>query len=281
MAKKSKKTAKKKTTTKKKSASKKTAKKAKTSDSTTKKKTKKKKTSTNKVAKKKTTAKKKAVSKRKSRRAHVAPVLRTSPGLAQFADIEPLTKSPLSEKQIEYFKQLLLIKRAELLGDVSSMEAEALRNSRMDATGDLSSMPIHMADIGSDNFEQEFSLGLVDGERKLLREIHDALLRINEGTYGICEGTGQAIPLARLEASPWARYCIQYQELVEKGLIEEGEKTYDEEELENKRRDEEDTEDDDTERIDYDEDLDEDEDEDEMEEDDFDPDFFIELNQED
>ncbi|MHC4998386.1 MAG: TraR/DksA family transcriptional regulator, partial [Planctomycetota bacterium] len=82
----------------------------------------------------------------------------------------------------------------------------------------LSSMPIHMADIGSDNYEQEFSLGLMDSERKIVQEIHEAIKRIEEGTYGICEGTGEPIPKIRLKGIPWTRYCVKFAELVEKGL---------------------------------------------------------------
>ncbi len=132
----------------------------------------------------------------------------------------------LSQKKLDYFRDLLLIKRAEILGDVDSMEAEALRKSRNESSGNLSNMPIHMADIGTDNYEQEFALGLLDSERKILYEIDAALERIAEGTYGICEGTGKAIKEIRLEANPWARYCIDYARMVEKGLVEEGEKYY-------------------------------------------------------
>jgi RNA polymerase-binding protein DksA len=71
-------------------------------------------------------------------------------------------------------------------------------------------MPVHMADIGTDTFEQEFSIELMEGERKLLKEIDEALQRIEEKTYGICEGTGKAISRARLEAKPWAKYCVEH-----------------------------------------------------------------------
>ena len=64
-----------------------------------------------------------------------------------------------------HFKQVLLQKRREILRNVSEFEDEALRKSRLDASGDLSSMPIHMADFGTDNYEQEFALGLMDSER--------------------------------------------------------------------------------------------------------------------
>ncbi len=84
-------------------------------------------------------------------------------------------------------------------------------------------MPIHMADIGTDNYEQEFSLGLLDSERKILREIEFAIGRLEDEVYGICEATGRGISKARLEARPWARYCIAYAQLVEKGIVREGE----------------------------------------------------------
>ncbi len=147
-------------------------------------------------------------------------------------------KRTLTAGEIQHFKELLLKKRAELVGDVSSIESEALKKSRLDAAGDLSSMPIHMADIGTDNFEQEFALGLMDSERKILAEINDALGRIGEGVYGICEGTGKPIAKARLEANPWARYCIKYATMVEQGLIKEGEKIDEEPEEEYEADDE-------------------------------------------
>jgi RNA polymerase-binding protein DksA len=129
------------------------------------------------------------------------------------------TTRVLSAKRLERFRKALLERRQEIVGSVNEMQDEALKKSRQDATGDLSSMPIHMADIGTDNYEQEFALGLMDSERKLLEEIDTALGRIEKGTYGICEGTGKPIPLKRLEAQPWARYCIDYARKLEQGLV--------------------------------------------------------------
>lgn len=122
---------------------------------------------------------------------------------------------------MKYFRQLLIEKRSEILRNVSEIQDEALKKSRLDASGDLSSMPIHMADLGTDNYEQEFALGLMDSERKLLREIDEALERIEQGTYGTCVGTGKKISKARLEAQPWARHCVEYARLLEKGLAVE------------------------------------------------------------
>ncbi len=129
-------------------------------------------------------------------------------------------KTRLDTAKIQQYREMLLARWREILGDVNTIEGEALRKSHLDASGDLSSMPIHMADLGTDNYEQEFTLGLLDSERKLLQEISDALQRIEEGTYGICEGTGKPIPKARLQASPWARYCVEYARKIEQGFVE-------------------------------------------------------------
>ena len=132
-------------------------------------------------------------------------------------------KSRLTTSDIERFKQMLLEKRREIIGNVNEMQDETLKKSRLDATGDLSSMPIHMADIGTDNYEQEFALGLMNSERKLLKEIDEALQHIEQGTYGICEGTGKPIAKARLEAKPWAKYGVEYARMLEQGLVTEQE----------------------------------------------------------
>jgi len=131
-------------------------------------------------------------------------------------------KSRLSAAEIQQFREMLMDKWREILGDVNTIEGEALKKSHLDASGDLSSMPIHMADLGTDNYEQEFALGLLDSERKLLQEISDAMQRIEDGTYGICEGTGKPIPKARLQANPWARYCVEYARRIEQGLVKAG-----------------------------------------------------------
>lgn len=128
----------------------------------------------------------------------VAPVVAARPGKKQ---------AGLSTKALEQYREMLLAKRRELLGDVSSMEDEALRNS---GQSNLSNLPIHMADMGTDNYEQEFTLGLVEKDRNLLRDINTALGKINAGTYGICEGTGKVIAKPRLDAQPWARFSIEH-----------------------------------------------------------------------
>ena len=93
----------------------------------------------------------------------------------------------LSAAEISKLKVMLLTKRNEILGTVSEMESVALRRERTD----LSNMPIHMADAGSDNYEIENTLGLMDSERRILVQIDDALRRIDSGKYGICEDAGE------------------------------------------------------------------------------------------
>lgn len=121
----------------------------------------------------------------------------------------------LTAVEIRKFTATLLEKRNEILGNVSEMASEALRRDRTD----LSNMPLHMADAGSDNYEIDNTLGLMDSERRILDEIDDALRRIERRTYGICEGAGERIPKKRLQAIPWARYCVKCAALAEKGQL--------------------------------------------------------------
>lgn len=124
-------------------------------------------------------------------------------------------RAGLSQKELEHFRDLLLEKRRELLGDVTSMEREALRSGNTN----LSNLPLHMADTGTDNYEQEFTLGLVEKDRQLLREIQVALAKIQDGSYGVCEGTSKPIAKQRLEVQPWARHSIEYARQMEKPMF--------------------------------------------------------------
>lgn len=130
---------------------------------------------------------------------------------------KPVPKTRLTDQQLAEFRTLLLAKRLELVGDVDHLTREALHRGHSEAAGDLSSMPIHMADIGTDNWEQEFTLGLIDTERALLHEIDDALDRLTSRIYGVCIDTHKPITLARLRAKPWAKYCIKQARLHEQG----------------------------------------------------------------
>jgi RNA polymerase-binding protein DksA len=114
-------------------------------------------------------------------------------------------KSPFDKRDLAKFKAILLRKRAELVGDVSTMEDEALKGQ----SGSLSHLPQHMAEQGSDVYGQSLSLDLAAADRRLIKEIDDALKRIADGTYGVCELTGKPIRAERLEELPWARYSIE------------------------------------------------------------------------
>ena len=98
------------------------------------------------------------------------------------------------------------------------MADAALKKSRSEANGDLSSMPIHMADIGSDNFEQEFTLSLMESEEGTLDQIEASLERIEDGTYGRCEECGVKIPKTRLNAIPYASLCVKCASQEEQGF---------------------------------------------------------------
>lgn len=107
------------------------------------------------------------------------------------------------------FKEKLLQLRARLRGDVSAMADATLNRTRTESSGDLSSMPIHMADLGSDNFEQEFTLSLMENDEGTLELIEQALERIEAGTYGSCTECDGRIPKARLNAIPYTPHCIK------------------------------------------------------------------------
>ncbi len=124
---------------------------------------------------------------------------------------EKPVKTTLTPKELRYYKSLLLLKRGELVGSLSAMEEAALQMRG----GSISNLPIHMADIGTDTYDQDFMLGLAETERNRLREIDDAIRRIEDKTYGVCKMTGNPIPKARLEAKPWAQYTIEAARQVE------------------------------------------------------------------
>jgi RNA polymerase-binding protein DksA len=125
----------------------------------------------------------------------------------------------MRSRELDLFRKVLLAKRRLLIGDVNTLEKAALQNSRQDASGDLSKMPLDMADIGSDNYEQEFNLGLMETEQANLSEIEEALERIDKKQFGKCVSCNGPIPKARLKVKPHAKYCIECKRREEKGLL--------------------------------------------------------------
>ncbi len=131
-----------------------------------------------------------------------------APTLKKFKKI---TETPLPEKQLEEFQTMLIEKRDQVVGDVSSMEKEALGGDG----GSLSRLPQHMADQGTDTYDQSLNLDLAASQRGIVKEIDAALSRIANRTYGVCELLGKPIGIDRLRNAPWTRYSIEAARMLE------------------------------------------------------------------
>ncbi|MBI5873514.1 MAG: TraR/DksA C4-type zinc finger protein [Candidatus Omnitrophica bacterium] len=124
----------------------------------------------------------------------------------------------LDKKTAKIYKNLLLDKREELLGDISHISEETLKKSQKDASGDISGYTFHMADVATDNYDREFSLGLASKERTVLNEINHALGKLEEGGFGSCETCKKPISKIRLKAVPYATLCLKCQQNKEKKI---------------------------------------------------------------
>jgi RNA polymerase-binding protein DksA len=120
---------------------------------------------------------------------------------------KPAPKSDLSKAELNEFKALLQFRKRKLQGDVNTLEGEAMKKGS-DAAGDLSTLPMHLADMGTDSFEQDMSLGLMETETDELHEIEEAFERMKDGSFGLCENCKKKIPKERLKAIPYARLCV-------------------------------------------------------------------------
>jgi len=119
-------------------------------------------------------------------------------------------KGPImTPDQLERYRQQLEGMRVRLQGDVTSLSGEAFRQNGGEASGNLSNAPLHMADLGTDTFEQEMSLALLETEERRLELIAAALTRIAEGAYGRCSECGRDIAPARLDALPYTPVCVE------------------------------------------------------------------------
>jgi DnaK suppressor protein len=114
----------------------------------------------------------------------------------------------MTREQIDKYRDQLLHLRQRLTGDVRGVAAEALRQTGGEASGNLSNAPMHLADLGTDNFEQEMAVSLLENQSQLLEQVRAALLRIADGTFGRCPECGKEIPAARLDAIPYTPYCV-------------------------------------------------------------------------
>jgi len=125
-------------------------------------------------------------------------------------------KKKLTKKELVDFKKLVLKKKEEILDEIKHISEDTLKKSQKEASGDISGYTYHMADVATDTYDREFSLGLASNERKLIYEFDDALKRIEEGTFGVCEDCKSPIAKNRLKAVPYARLCVKCQEKKEK-----------------------------------------------------------------
>lgn len=115
----------------------------------------------------------------------------------------------------ETYRQPLLDWGQRLQRERTGLSHDALRTTGGDASGSLSNLPLHPADLGSDSFEEEVTLGLLENEDQLLEEIAAALRRLDQGAFGSCEECGAEISKQRLQALPYTRRCIRCARRVE------------------------------------------------------------------
>ncbi|MDP3723301.1 MAG: TraR/DksA C4-type zinc finger protein [Candidatus Omnitrophota bacterium] len=117
---------------------------------------------------------------------------------------------PLTKEQLKQFRQLLITERAKCAAEIRSI-AEDVSKSPREASGDLSAYTVHMADMSADTCERELSMNIVSSEQEILYQIDDALKRLDDGSYGICQQCNQPIVMSRLRAVPYASLCINCQ----------------------------------------------------------------------
>jgi DnaK suppressor protein len=119
----------------------------------------------------------------------------------------------MKKAELKVFKEQLLTLRARLRGDITQMADAALNKNGSRA----STMPIHMADIGSDASEQEFTLSLMENDEDTLESIEQALEKIEEGTFGLCDECESEIARQRLQAIPYTAHCIRCATHIQRG----------------------------------------------------------------
>lgn len=119
------------------------------------------------------------------------------------------------KKELGDFRKLIVARRTEIIDDLGDRN-ETMKQSQKEASGDISGYTYHMADVATDNYDREFSLGIASNERQLLYELDDALKRIEDGSYGLCEECKRVITKTRLKAIPYTRHCLSCQEKREK-----------------------------------------------------------------
>lgn len=120
----------------------------------------------------------------------------------------------LKKAELNEFKVLLQNLRSRIRGDVEHLTADALDRNE---NGSESKSPTHLAELGTETYEQEFTLRRVENEQEVLEEIEEAFERIKDETFGVCLSCTEAgrapaksmIPKTRLREIPYARNCVE------------------------------------------------------------------------
>jgi len=123
----------------------------------------------------------------------------------------------MTAAKLKHFRSRLEEIGRSLTGTSRTLESEALRVASGEAAGGLSNVPMHLGDVGSETFAQELNSTLLENEEFLGREVDNALSRIENGTFGVCEECGTTIPTERLEILPYVRYCVPCAEKLQAG----------------------------------------------------------------
>jgi DnaK suppressor protein len=119
----------------------------------------------------------------------------------------------MDKKKLEYFRKRLEVRQQELRRMVSRTEQDG-RTVDEDSAQDI-------ADRAASSYTKEFLFHQSNNDRQLLAMVESALDRIRQGTFGECISCGKEINAKRLEAVPWTRHCIECQEKLEQGILEE------------------------------------------------------------
>jgi len=125
-------------------------------------------------------------------------------------------KRRFTKKELELYRERLLNLKDDTLRQMREISQDTLMKTQKDMSGDMSGYGLHMADVASDNYERDFNLSLVSNERRIVLEIDEALKRIDDSSYGICQMSGKPIAKTRLKAIPYAKYSKKCQEKIEK-----------------------------------------------------------------
>jgi len=121
----------------------------------------------------------------------------------------------MGKRELREYKKLLLEEKERIAGEIQHIAHDTLNKSQKEASGDISGYTYHMADVATDSYDREFSLGIASSEREILYDINEALKRIEDNVYGNCLECAKPVTKKRLKAVPHTKYCIKCQSTIE------------------------------------------------------------------